>query len=232
MGYSRGGGKTGTGAQVPGGGQQPFGGVLGRRGPGGGRQRRVVLRKGLGSSGICSGLDLDVGLSFGCQVRFWVRSGHWARLCAGFGTRGPALCWISDVGICFGSGPDWKICFGLDLGREDLLHVGSQLLGSVLGQVWTLGSALSQIWGTGICSTSNSGHWDLFCVGFGVLRPGMCQTRVGTGAGPRSSSPKHRRAAPRGSAAVCLSVHHNSAWYRSALKTSLGCMKMPSITFQ
>ena len=59
----------------------------------------------------------------------------------------------------------------------------------------------------------------------------VCQTPMGTGAVPQAEQPR----TPQGSAqrlGGSLSVHHNSAWYRSALKTSLGCMKMPSITFQ
>lgn len=75
------------------------------------------------------------------------------------------------------------------------------------------------------------GHWDLPCVGFGALHPGVYQTQVGTG----SVLWVEPTQMPQGSTqrlSVSLSVRHNSAWYCSTLKTSLGCMKMPSITFQ
>lgn len=145
------------------------------------------------------------------DLRHWVQSGHEDLLCVGFRTWGPASCRILDAGLCFGSG----------LGRQDPLRIKFRMLGS----------ALCWIWDSGICSASSSGHGDLLQVGFVALYPGMRQTHMGTGAIPGTKQPQTLQGSAQrlGSS---LSVHHNSAWYCSDLKTSLGCMKMPSITFQ
>lgn len=67
-----------------------------------------------------------------------------------------------------------------------------------------------------------------------MLRPcisGVCQSWVGTGAIPWPQQSQTQQGSAQ-KLSISLSIPHSSAWYCSIWNASLGCMKMPSITFQ
>lgn len=115
-------------------------------------------------------------------------------------------------------------------GHWNLLCSGFRMLGAALGQVWTLGPVSCQIWDNGIWSTFEFRTLgSAFCLGPGSV---VCVSpTMGTGVIPWAQQSQTQQGSTQ-RLSISLSAPHNSAWYCSIWKASLGCMKMPSITFQ
>lgn len=194
-------------------------------------------------AGICFALD------FGClDLRFCDLTP------VGFGALSSAICLSWDLGLTLCWMWEDGICLVSNLG-----HWNHQLWCWIWnsGISFMLDSGC-WIWGVGMSCVLDSRFWDQLCAGFGISfmliqHSGICfaldpehkvsnsehhhQLCVGFrmlgSKSQRASQPHVDRGHPRPKQPQThQSVCHNSTWCCSALKTSPGCMKMPSITFQ